>query len=98
MINLDSDTIDDAADTLPFGRFDFNTEASTDPDATSIYDLREAPPSRYAARFAARRGQIREARQNIAGLRDALGEGWDVGPELAHEQQRLAALEATDRS
>lgn len=48
-------------------------------------------------RSVARRRAIRAMRQDIAGLRDALKEGWDVGPELAHEERRLAALEAADR-
>ena len=89
----DSDFCDDAADTLRFG-FSFDFEAPTDPDATSIYDLRDAPPSRYAGRSVARRRQIRATNQDIAGLRDAIEAGWDVGPELAHEERRLAALEA----
>lgn len=99
MMNLDTDTdtIDDAADTLPFGRFDPHTEEPTIPDGTSIYDLRPAPPPRYVGRSVARRRQIRATRQSIAGLRDAIAAGWDVGPELAHEQRRLAALEAADR-
>jgi hypothetical protein len=36
---------------------------------------------------------IRAARQDIAGLREALASGWDIGPELAFEERRLAALE-----
>jgi len=61
-----NDTIDDAADTLRF-RPDLDVETPSDPDATSIYDLR--PAQRRAA-------------------------GWDVAPELAHEERRLAALMA----
>lgn len=89
----DIDMTDDAADTLRF-RPNLSFEAPTDPDATSIYDLRDAPPSRYAGRSVARRRQIRATNQDIAGLRDAIEAGWDVGPELAHEERRLAALEA----
>lgn len=89
--------IDDAADTLRFARPRFDIEAPTDPDATSIYDLRAAPPPRYVGRSAARRRLIRATRQDIAGLRYALSAGWDVWPELDHEQRRLAALEAADR-
>ncbi len=37
---------------------------------------------------------IMTARQDIAGLRAALASGWDIGPELAYEEQRLATLEA----
>jgi hypothetical protein len=80
-------TTDDAADTLRFRRIG--------PDATSIYDLRGTP--RYVGRTnrsAARRRLIRSTRQEIAGLREALASGWDVGPELAYEEGRLAALEA----
>ena len=88
----DIDMTDDAADTLRF-RPNLALEAEADPDATSIYDLR-APPPRYMGRSAARRRQIRATRQDIAGLRDAIEAGWDVGPELAHEERRLAALEA----
>lgn len=90
--------IDDAADTLRFVRPNFDFEAPTDPDATSIYDLRAAPPPRYVGRSAARRRLIRATRHDIAGLRDAIEAGWDVGPELAHEERRLAALEAAVRS
>lgn len=97
-IKVQLDAFDDAADTLRFVRPRFDSEAPTDPDATSIYDLRAAPPPRYVGHSAARRRRlIRATRQDIAGLRDALSAGWDVGPELEHEQRRLAALEAADR-
>ena len=96
MMQFDTDTIDDAADTLRFVRPDF--EAPTDPDATSIYDLRAAPPPRYVGRSAVRRRrQIRDTRENLLRLREALAEGWDIGPELAHEERRLAALEVAAR-
>lgn len=96
MTMLDVDTIDDAADTLRFTRLDFDAEAPGDPDATSIYDLRAAPPPRYVGRdhAANRRRRIRAIRRDIDGLRDAIAAGWDVGPELAHEERRLAMLEA----
>ena len=81
---------DDAADTLRFGRFDFNTEAPTDPDATSIYDLTPAP--RYVGISPRRRRQIRETRENVLRLCEAIGAGWDVGPELGHEERRLSSL------
>ena len=91
----DTDDTDDAADTLRFVRPDFDFEAPTDPDATSIYDLRTPPPPRYVGRSAVRRRrQIRDTREDVLRLRQALAEGWDIGPELAHEEQRLAALEA----
>jgi hypothetical protein len=89
----DTDLFDDAADTLRFGRFDPETEAPTDPDATSIYDLRPTQV-RYAGRSPARRRQLRDTRENVLRLREALKSGWDIGPELAHEERRLAALEA----
>jgi hypothetical protein len=79
----------DAADTLRFTR--------VGPDATSIYDLRSAPSPRYVGRSAARRSLIWAMRKDIAGLRDLIVAGWDVGPELAHEERRLAALEAAVR-
>ena len=94
----DDDTIlDDAGDTRRFARlgsnFDFDFEAPTDPDATSIYDLTPTPvPARSSQR---RRRQLRDTRANVLRLRDALADGWDIGPELAHEEQRLAALEAS---
>jgi hypothetical protein len=113
----DTDTIDDAADTLRFARADLDFDGATDPDATSIWDLsseREheetqlyaldaanaAVTARYigkSRRSAARRRMIRSTEQNIAGLRDAIAAGWDVGPELAHEERHLAALEAAVR-
>jgi hypothetical protein len=97
MLHLDTnDTNDDAADTLRF-RPILDADVPLDPDATSIYDLRPAPPPRYVGRSAARRRQIRATRQDIAGLRDAIDAGWDVGPELAHEERRLAALVTADR-
>lgn len=90
--------LDDAADTLRFVRLDFDVfdEAPTDPDATSFYDLTTPPPTYLGIQraSAARRRQIRDTRQEIAGLRAAVAAGWDVGPELAYEEQRLALLEA----
>ena len=92
------DLIDDAADTLRFTRPDFAFEAPTDPDATSIYDLTPTPvPARYVGSSPRRRRQIRDTRENILRLREALAAGWDIAPELAHEQRRLAALEAAER-
>ena len=94
---ITTDTIDDAADTLRF-RPVFDAETPIDPDGTSIYDLRDAPPSRYAGRSVARRRQIRATRQDIAGLRDAIAAGWDVGPELEHEERRLSVLMTAERT
>lgn len=90
------DTLDDAADTLRFVRPNFAFEAPMDPDATSIYDLTPTP-ARYMGRSPRRRRQIRDTRENVLRLREAFADGWDIGPELAHEQCRLAALEAADR-
>jgi hypothetical protein len=44
-----------------------------------------------------RRRKIRDTRKNVLRLREALAEGWDIGPELKHEERRLASLEAADR-
>ena len=59
-----------------------------DPDATSFYDLRPAPSPRPI---------VRAARKVVARLREALAAGWDVGPELAHEERCLAELVAAER-
>lgn len=118
MLNFDDDidTHDEAADTLRFPRLGLDFDSATDPDATSIWDLRSeraheesnlfaldaadaVVTSRYVGqtrRSAARRRLIRATQQDIAGLRDAIAEGWDVGPELAHEERRLAVLEAAE--
>ena len=93
----DTDTIDDAADTLRMRRRDFDVEIPSDPDATSIYDLTPTPQPRYVGRSAVRRRrQIRATRENVLRLREALADGWDIAPELAHEQRRLATLEAAE--
>lgn len=91
----DTDTIDDAADTLRFVRPDFAFDDPTDPDATSIYDLTPTPV-RYVGRERSprRRRQIRDTRENVLRLRVALAAGWDIAPELAHEERCLAVLEA----
>jgi len=71
-------------------------DAPTDPDATSFYDIAQTePPIYFGIQRAsdARRCMIRDARRGIESLRDAIASGWDVGPELAHEEQLLAALE-----
>jgi hypothetical protein len=68
-------------------------------------DALDAADSAVTARYigrsrrsVARRRLIRTTRQDLAGLRDAIAAGWDVGPELAHEERRLAALEAANRA
>jgi len=67
-------------------------------DTTAIYDIRDVPArSRYVRRAAARARLIRASRRDLARLRDAINAGWDVGPTIAHEQRRLAALVAADR-
>ena len=101
---LTTDDYDDAADTLRMNRSDFDFEAPTDPDATAIYDLRDAPTPRYAGRSSSplsafrRRRQLKDTRENLLRLREAAAAGWDIGPELAYEERRLADLEAVDRA
>jgi len=91
----DTDLIDDAADTLRFVRLDFDFEAPTDPDATSIYDLTPTPVSYIGReRSPRRRRQIRDTRENVLRLREALAAGWDIAPELAYEECQLSALMA----
>ena len=93
--NANTIDIDDAADTLRFTRINFVDEAPTDPDATSIYDLTPTPvTARYVGSSPRRRRQLRDTRENVLRLRDALANGWDIGPELAYEERQLAALEA----
>jgi hypothetical protein len=91
----------DAADTLRFSPIDlFDFEPPTDPDMTAIYDLSTATAQLsvgYVGQSTAsltRRRQIRSTRQLIEGLRDAIAEGWDVGPELVYAERQLAALKA----
>lgn len=86
-IDFDPDAVDDAADTLRF----IPVIAA---DATSIYDIITPPAVRRLDRAAIRRNRlIRSTRHDVARLREAIVAGWDVGPELAHEERRLAALE-----
>jgi hypothetical protein len=85
-MSLHDDTVDEAADTLRFARHAFDTDPGADPDATSCYVLCD--------RAAALWRLIEAARQNIERLREALASGWDIGPELAYEERRLATLEA----
>ncbi len=93
-----NNVIDEASNASSFTRQSFDSEAPTDPDATSFYDLTPAPPRNIPLERARRlhRRLICAARQDIAGLREALASGWDVGPELAYEEQRLVTLLATD--
>jgi hypothetical protein len=99
----DYDDDGDAADTLRFARLDFDAEAPTDPDATGIYDLRDAETPRYVGHSSSplsslrRRRQLKDTRENVLRLREAVVAGWDIGPELAYEERRLADLEAADR-
>ena len=104
LVGMDADSLetsrDDAADTLRFTPIDlYDFEMPTDPDATAIYDLNifHTQSVGYVGQSSAsldRRHQIRSARQLIEGLREAIAEGWDVGPELVYAERRLAALEA----
>ena len=79
--HLDSD---DASITQRFFR--------VDPDATSAYDITPLAVQRLD-HVVARRRLIRATRREVLQLREALASGWDIGPELAHEERRLAALE-----
>lgn len=87
MFNLDTS---DAADTL--------RSLPSMSDATSIYDVGDTTARYYVGHIgriaSRRRRQIRETSQNIARLHEAIVAGWDIGPELAYEERRLAALEA----
>ena len=77
---------------------------ASDPDATSIIDIRgvnwhDRDTTSTCLRtlspgVLSRRRLIMEIRLGVAGLRAALASGWDIGPELAYEECRLAALEA----
>jgi hypothetical protein len=78
----------------------------SDPDATSIIDIRSVDwddldttpiciSSLSPVALSRRQLIIMETRQSIVGLRAALASGWDIGPELAYEERRLAGLEAT---
>ena len=106
LVGMDADSLetsrDDAADTLRFSPVDlYDFEMPTDPDATAIYDLNffNAQMSLgyvgQSSASLARRRQIRAARDLIAGLREAISEGWDVGPELVYAERRLAMLESS---
>ena len=104
LVGMDADSLEtqgDAADTLRFAPIDlYDFEQPTDPDATAIYDLNSLHAKLslgyvgQSSASLARRRQIRSARQLIEGLREAIAEGWDVGPELVYAERRLAALEA----
>lgn len=81
----------EAADTQRMVRKAFDIDAPPNPDATSFYDLRPPAPSNTLEKRRRRR-LICEAEECIKGLREALTTGWDVGPELAYEERRLATL------
>lgn len=103
LVGFDDDSNDDtdAATTLRFSPVEiFDFEPPTDPDATAIYDLSGLNAQLslgyvgQSTASLARRRQIRTTRDLIAGLREAISEGWDVGPELVYAERRLAMLEA----
>ena len=83
----------------------FNNDSTTaitarffrvDPDATSAYDITPLAVQRLD-HAVARRRLIRATRREVLQLREALASGWDIGPELAHEERWLASLERADR-
>ncbi len=76
------DDADDAADTWRFTKYTA--------DDTAIYDL-----GTVVDRSADWR--LFHARLNVARLREARVAGWDIEPELAYEERRLAALEEACR-
>ena len=105
LVGMDADSLDtpsvDAADTLRFTPIDlYDFEMPTDPDATAIYDINffKAQQSvSYVGQSSAsldRRREIRSTKQLIEGLRAAIAEGWDVGPELVYAERHLSALQA----
>ena len=105
LVGMDADSLEtsgaDAADTLRFSLVDlYEFEQPTDPDATAIYDLNSLHAQMSIAYVGqstaslARRREIRTTRDLIAGLREAIAEGWDVGPELVYAERRLAELQA----
>jgi hypothetical protein len=81
-----------------------NLEDTSNPDAVAIFDIRSVNWNdldttsicirTLSSVVLSRRHLILEIRQGIMGLRAALASGWDIGPELAYEERRLAALEA----
>jgi hypothetical protein len=78
------DTTDEAAVTARFARLDLDT--------TKVVTARcRSRNTKHVQHVLGR--LIRAARQDIARLREAIAAGWDIGPELAHEERRLAALE-----
>lgn len=88
--NMDTCPIDEAPDARRFVDPTFDSEAPTHPGVPA-YDLRGHPGAR-SREHAERRHQIRALRKNILRLRERLTEGWDIAPELAHEERQLAAL------
>jgi hypothetical protein len=106
LVGMDTNSLetpcDDAAVTLRFTPVDlYDFEQPTDPDATAIYDLNGVNRAHAIIGYVgqssaslARRRQIRSTQQLIEGLRAAIAEGWDVGPELVYAERRLAGLEA----
>jgi hypothetical protein len=112
MLNFDDDAadtlrftrpaLDGATDPDVTSIWDLSHELEHDESRLYALDAADAVvTARYVGRTrrtAARRRLIRATRRDIAGLRDAIAAGWDVGPELAHEERRLSALETADRT
>ena len=86
--DVDCVDLDDTSDTDATAIIDIRGVNWLDRDTTSTC-LRTLSPG-----VVSRRRLIMEIRLGVAGLRAALASGWDIGPELAYEERRLAALEA----
>jgi len=95
-LDLDGDAGPDATSI-----YDLGPESAREEESFFALDAADATVTAHylgrSRRSVARHRLIRATRQDIEDLRDAIEAGWDVGPELAHEERRLAALVAADR-
>jgi hypothetical protein len=100
------DDVDETAVTGSFARLDPDATSSYDIHDIDTAPIRhigrsqndiDTAPIRHIGRsqnVAVRRRQIRDTRENLLRLREALAAGWDISHELAHEERCLAELEA----